>query len=84
MGLVTWLVFGLLAGWLASLLSGNRGRQGCLGNIVIGVVGAWIGGFLGNRLFNHAITGFNLDSMVLAVAGAIILLFFLNLIRGSR
>jgi uncharacterized membrane protein YeaQ/YmgE (transglycosylase-associated protein family) len=82
MGILVWLIFGALAGWIASMIYGNKGSQGWIGNIVVGIVGAWIGGFLGNKLFNHDITGFNISSMVLAVAGALILLVILGMVRG--
>ena len=51
---------------------------------MIGIVGAWIGGFLGNLIFDHDITGFNLGSMILAVIGAIILLAILNFFSNRR
>lgn len=81
MGIIAWVIFGAIAGWLASMIYGNKGSQGWIGNIVVGIVGAWIGGFIGNKLFNHDITGFNLGSMVIAVIGALILLAALNFIQ---
>lgn len=75
MGPITWLIFGALAGWVAGLISGTSQRQGCLLNMVIGVVGAFLGGFL-----VQVITGtpfdfaFNGRSFVVAVLGAVILL----------
>ena len=84
MGLVeflVWLVFGGLAGWLASVLVGKDSQLGIVGNIVVGIVGAFIGGLLlpsdGNQ--------FDLGSFVAAVIGAIILLVVVNLFtRGPR
>jgi uncharacterized membrane protein YeaQ/YmgE (transglycosylase-associated protein family) len=75
MGIVAWVVFGALAGWVASLLAGTNERQGCITNIVIGVVGAFVGGFVielvtGNQ-FSFA---FNMRSFIVAVVGAIGLL----------
>jgi uncharacterized membrane protein YeaQ/YmgE (transglycosylase-associated protein family) len=75
MGILSWLVFGALAGWVASMVAGTNDRQGCLTNIVIGVVGAFIGGFVvefvtGNQ-FNF---NWNLRSFVVAVVGAVGLL----------
>ena len=75
MGPLSWIIFGALAGWVASLIAGTNRRQGCLMDIIVGVVGAFIGGlimqFLGGRKFDFA---FNLPSFGVAVLGAIILL----------
>ncbi len=79
MGIIAWLIFGAIAGWIATRLYGNR-KQGCIGNIVIGVVGAWIGGFIGNRVLDHDAIEFNISSMIIAVVGSLILLFVLNLL----
>ncbi|MGD8626054.1 MAG: GlsB/YeaQ/YmgE family stress response membrane protein [Anaerolineae bacterium] len=83
MGFLAWIIFGALAGWLAGKIMGAEGRQGCLFNIVIGVVGAFIGGliveFVTGRGFNF---GFNLVSLVVAVLGAVVLLFIANAVRN--
>lgn len=84
MGLVTWLIFGALAGWVASLLFGNNDRQGWIGNIVIGIVGAIIGGFIGNLIFDHGVSGFNISSFAIAVVGALILLFGMRMVTGRN
>jgi uncharacterized membrane protein YeaQ/YmgE (transglycosylase-associated protein family) len=82
MGIIAWLIFGAIAGWLASKLYGNQGSQGWIGNIVVGIVGAWIGGFVGNLLFfDHGAIEFNISSMILAVIGALILLAVVNFIQ---
>lgn len=75
MGLISWIVFGALAGWVASIVMGTNGRQGCLSNIVIGVLGAFLGGLLVELLTNRAIAfGWNWRSFIVAVIGAVILL----------
>ncbi|MCA9983531.1 MAG: GlsB/YeaQ/YmgE family stress response membrane protein [Anaerolineales bacterium] len=74
MGFFTWIIFGGLAGWIASILLGRNNRMGCLANVIIGVVGAMLGGWLGSILFNVSITGFNFRSLAIAVVGAVILL----------
>jgi len=84
MGIVTWLIFGALAGWVASLLFGNNDRQGWIGNIVVGIVGAIIGGFIGNWVFDHGVSGFNISSFAIAVAGALILLFAMRALTGRN
>jgi uncharacterized membrane protein YeaQ/YmgE (transglycosylase-associated protein family) len=81
--LLAWLIFGALAGWIAGLLYGSRPNQGCIANIVVGILGAYIGGFIGTRLFDVKVTGFNLSSMAIAVLGSLILLFGLSLIRNK-
>lgn len=74
MGLLSWIVFGALAGWVASLLLGRGHRMGCLANVIVGVIGAVVGGFLMNLLGDYGVTGFNLRSFGVAVLGAIVFL----------
>jgi uncharacterized membrane protein YeaQ/YmgE (transglycosylase-associated protein family) len=75
MGILSWIVFGALAGWVASMLMGTNARQGCLMNIIVGVVGAFLGGLLVELLTNRSVGfGWNLRSFVVAVVGAVILL----------
>jgi uncharacterized membrane protein YeaQ/YmgE (transglycosylase-associated protein family) len=86
MGIIAWIIFGGLAGWVASLIAGTSERQGCLLNIIVGVVGAMIGGFLmsllrGGEPFE---VSFDLPSFVVAVVGAVLLLAGLRLITGRR
>ena len=84
MGIITWLIFGALAGWVASLIFGNNNRQGWIGNIVVGIVGAIIGGFIGNLIFDHGVSGFNISSFLIAVVGALILLAAMRAVTGGR
>ena len=83
MGFLTWLIVGAVVGWLAGLLVKGRGF-GLLGNIVIGVVGAIIGGWLAGAIFNISdpISGFNLTTLVVAVLGAVLVLFVARMIRS--
>lgn len=83
MGFLTWLIVGAVVGWLAGILVKGRGF-GLLGNIVIGVVGAIIGGWLAGAIFNisNPISGFNLTTLVVAVLGAILVLFVARMIRS--
>ncbi len=75
MSLISWIIFGALAGWVASIITGRNSRMGCLANIAIGVVGAFIGGWLYSLLTGQAfIAAFNLPSFVVAVLGASLLL----------
>jgi uncharacterized membrane protein YeaQ/YmgE (transglycosylase-associated protein family) len=80
--LLSWILFGAIAGWVATLLTGTDARYGCLMNIIIGVIGAFIGGLLvqvlTGRPFDFA---FNLTSFGVAVVGAVILLAIVGLAR---
>jgi uncharacterized membrane protein YeaQ/YmgE (transglycosylase-associated protein family) len=75
MGLISWIIFGALAGWVASLVMSTNARQGCLTNIIIGVVGAFIGGLLVELVTGNGVSfGWNWRSFGVAVLGAVILL----------
>lgn len=86
MGWLAWIIFGAIAGWLASMIAGTNERQGCLLNIIVGIVGAFIGGFIYNVFTGTPFDfGFNITSFIVAVAGAVILLLLLTgLRRRSR
>lgn len=85
MGVLAWIVFGLIAGGIAKFIMPGKDPGGCIGTILIGIVGALIGGFLGARLFDTgSVTGFNLRSFVIAIAGAIILLILYRLLLQRR
>jgi uncharacterized membrane protein YeaQ/YmgE (transglycosylase-associated protein family) len=82
MGILAWIVFGGLAGLAAGFLTGRRG--GIIYDIIVGIVGALLGGFI-MGLFGHAgVTGWNWRSFAVAVAGAVLLLIILGFIRGRR
>lgn len=75
MGIIAWIIFGGLSGWVASMIAGKNERQGCILNIIVGVVGAFIGGLLMQFVTGHGFNfGFNLSSFIVAVLGAVILL----------
>jgi uncharacterized membrane protein YeaQ/YmgE (transglycosylase-associated protein family) len=79
MGIFGWIVFGLLAGAVARTLTPGRQRIGCFGTLAVGVIGALLGGFLGEAVFDDEIDfGWDLKPFLLAVAGAMILLLGLN------
>ncbi len=83
MGILSWIIVGLIAGWLAGVVMRGRG-YGLLGDIVIGIVGAVIGGFLAGALFNtpDAINGINIGSIVVAFLGAIVLIAVVRALPG--
>ena len=82
MELIAFLVLGGIAGWIASLVMGTDASQGIFLNIVVGVVGAFIGGMLFNAFGNAGVTGFNIYSLVVSVLGAVVLLFVVRLFRS--
>ena len=79
MGIIAWLIFGALAGWVASMIAGTNQRMGCFLNIVVGIIGAFIGGFL-YSLFTGTefVASFDITSFLVAVAGAVILLLIVT------
>jgi uncharacterized membrane protein YeaQ/YmgE (transglycosylase-associated protein family) len=83
-GIISWIVFGALAGWVASMIAGDNARQGWLGNIIVGIIGAFIGGLIFGLLFGGGRfdLGWNIGSFVAAVIGAVILLFILRAVQG--
>lgn len=74
MGILLWIIFGGIVGWIASLIMSTDGEQGVLLNIAVGVVGAVIGGWLMSFLGEGGISGFNLYSFAVALIGAIALI----------
>jgi len=84
MGWLAWLVIGAIAGWLASIVMKTNQQQGLLMDIVVGIVGAFIGGFLVNQFGSAGVTGFNVWSLFVAFIGAVVLLGLLRLVTGRR
>jgi uncharacterized membrane protein YeaQ/YmgE (transglycosylase-associated protein family) len=83
MGLLSWIVVGLIAGWLAGRVV-KEGGFGLIGDIVVGVVGGLIGGFIASYVFHvgDPMSGINLTSILIAFLGAVLLLFVLRLLSG--
>jgi uncharacterized membrane protein YeaQ/YmgE (transglycosylase-associated protein family) len=84
MGIILWIIFGAMVGWIASLIMRTDEEQGALANIIIGIVGAFIGGALSSLFNGPGITGFNIWSIFLAVIGAVVLLFFIRMLSNGR
>jgi len=84
MSIIAWLVLGLIAGWVGSMIV-NRGRgDGLLLDIILGVVGAFVGGFLFNLFGAAGVSGLNLYSLLVAVIGAVVVLALYHmLVRRS-
>lgn len=74
MGIILWIIFGALVGWVASLIMGTDARQGGMANIVIGIIGALIGGLFAQMIGAPGVTGFNLVSFLVALMGAVALI----------
>jgi uncharacterized membrane protein YeaQ/YmgE (transglycosylase-associated protein family) len=83
MGIISWIVFGLLAGILAKLIMPGKDPGGMIITILIGVAGAMVGGFISTSLGYGDISGFDLRSMGIAIGGAFLLLFGYRKIRGA-
>jgi len=85
MGILSWIVVGLIAGWLAGLVV-KGGGFGCVGDVIVGVVGGLLGGWLASSFFHMGdpISGINIESIVVAFIGAVILIIILRLISGRR
>lgn len=75
MGIVLWIIFGAIAGWVASVIMKTNSRQGTVKDIVLGVVGAVVGGFLMGLVGQAGVTGFNIYSLVVAVIGAVVVIY---------
>ncbi len=81
MGIISWIVFGALAGWLATTISGEKEKKGCMFNMVVGIVGAFIGGAMFEYIGEPGVTGFNFWSLFVATVGAMLLLL---IVKGFR
>lgn len=81
MGILGWIVIGALAGWIASMITGNDKRMGAGMNILVGIIGGFIGGLVMNLIGGEGITGFNIWSLLVATVGAVILLLVVNAVK---
>ena len=84
LGIIGWIILGGLAGWVASKIVGTDARQGLIGNIIAGIIGGVVGGFVFGLLGIGGVDGFNLWSFLVALVGAVIVLFIWNAITGRR
>ena len=83
MSLLAWIVVGLIAGWIGSMIVNRRG-EGMLLDLVLGVVGAFVGGFVFNMVGHSGVNGLNLYSIFVAVIGAVIVLFLYHALFRRR
>jgi len=84
MGILSWIVFGLIAGALARWLTPGKGPKGCLTTIAIGIAGSVIGGFIGTQLGFGTVDGFDLRSFFIAIIGAALLLAGYQLLTKGK
>lgn len=75
MDLLLWILFGGIVGWLASVVMRTNSQQGIVTDIILGILGAVVGGFVANMLGGSGVTGFNLSSFVVALLGAMALIW---------
>ena len=85
MSVLSWIVVGLIAGWLAGRVM-RGGGYGLIGDIIVGVVGGLLGGWIATSLLHigAGVNGINLESILVAFAGAVVLLIVLRLLNGGR
>jgi uncharacterized membrane protein YeaQ/YmgE (transglycosylase-associated protein family) len=83
MGILSWIVLGAIAGFLANMIVG--GREGLIGTIILGIVGALVGGYIASAVFHKGdVSGINIESIVIAVLGAILVLFVWRAVTRKR
>ena len=83
MSIILWIIFGGAAGWLASIITKRNDQMGCLTNIVVGILGAIIGGWVGS-LFGFSASSFSLGGFLMAVLGAVVLLAIIGWFQNRR
>ena len=83
MGIIAWIILGLIAGFIASKIV-NKSGQGVVMDIVLGILGALVGGFLMSIIGGAGITGFNIWSILVAIFGAIVVLWIYHAVAGRR
>ncbi len=85
MGILSWIIVGLIAGWIAGLIMKSRGF-GLLGNIIIGILGGLIGGWLAGALLNvpDPVSGINLETILVSILGSVVLIAIIRLFSGRR
>jgi uncharacterized membrane protein YeaQ/YmgE (transglycosylase-associated protein family) len=84
MSILAWIIVGILAGWLAKKVIPGEGPGGVLGDLVIGVVGAIVGGWVFNYFGHPGATGLNIGSIIVAFVGAVVVLWLMRLVTGTR
>ena len=83
MGIISWIILGLIAGFIGSKIVDKQG-QGVWLNIALGIIGALVGGFLFDLFGASGVTGLNLYSMIVAIVGSVVVLLIYNAVAGRR
>jgi uncharacterized membrane protein YeaQ/YmgE (transglycosylase-associated protein family) len=83
MGIISWIILGLIAGYIGSKIVDKQG-QGFWLNIALGIIGALVGGFLFDLFGARGVTGLNIYSMIVAIAGSVVVLLIYNALSGRR
>lgn len=84
MGVLSWIIFGLIAGAIAKWIRPGNDPQGCLVTIIIGIIGAFLGGWIGTLIGWGDISGFNIKSFILAIVGGVIALWLFAMITKKK
>jgi uncharacterized membrane protein YeaQ/YmgE (transglycosylase-associated protein family) len=82
MGIILWIIFGALVGWVASMIMNTDAQQGALSNIIIGIIGAVVGGWIMSLIGKSGVGGFNWYSFLVALLGACVLIMVVKALRG--
>ena len=84
MGILSWIIFGLIAGGLAKFIMPGDDPGGCILTILLGIAGAFVGGWIGTQLGFGTISGFDIRSLGVAILGSVVLLLLYRVLRGNR
>jgi uncharacterized membrane protein YeaQ/YmgE (transglycosylase-associated protein family) len=84
MSTLAWIIVGIIAGWLGRMVIPGQGPAGLLGDLVIGVIGAVVGGWIFNALGHPGATGLNIGSIIVAFVGAVVVLWLMRLFTGRQ
>jgi len=82
MGIILWIIFGALVGWIASIIMKTNAEQGALSNIIIGIIGAVIGGWIMSLIGKSGVSSFSWYSFLVALLGACVLIVVVKALRG--
>ncbi len=83
MNFLVWIIFGAIVGWVSSMLMKTDSQQGLLLDIIVGIVGATLGGMIMNFFGEAGVTGFNVYSFIVALIGASVLLLLVKMVRRA-